>query len=360
MKSWSGFYAVICICVCALSAQTARAQSVPTDLLDVSLEALLSAPVIDDGDRHGEEGEKWHLSYSFQLSHHEGYYQDSDKLDSSALLWNPKEGPRGSEEFLAITPEITQDVHALSLGYELDGSNTLTAIVPWIHQTTEHKTIIPGFTEFSIDTKNLGDINLLWDRVFHRSLDSHWLSTLGISMPTGSIDETGPTPQGPGSAVPYTMQTGSGTWDIPFSLTYVKQGGGYRWGLGGKGLYRVGENDNGYTLGNRLGGSLWALMTDLQHVEPGLKLNWEWQDRIDGADRHLPRPDSEGRYPTPVVDPSRYGGHRIDLGVFARVFFDARRRYHGDLEFSKPIYQDLNGPQVATRYRLGIRLGMEF
>ena len=47
--------------------------------------------------------------------------------------------------------------------------------------------------------------------------------TGGLSFPTGSIDEKGDTPRGKGTQVPYTMQIGSGTYDLQPALVYLGQ-----------------------------------------------------------------------------------------------------------------------------------------
>ena len=45
-----------------------------------------------------------------------------------------------------------------------------------------------------------------------------------------SIDEKGDTPRGRGTQVPYTMQLGSGTWDLDAGVAYAGTTGRWHWG----------------------------------------------------------------------------------------------------------------------------------
>ena len=57
--------------------------------------------------------------------------------------------------------------------------------------------------------------------------NSSILVNLGFSLPTGSIDEKGRTPKDANvdTQLPYTMQLGSGTYDIKPSIVYFRSCG---------------------------------------------------------------------------------------------------------------------------------------
>ena len=71
--------------------------------------------------------------------------------------------------------------------------------------------------------------------------------SLGLSAPTGSIDE-----KSGWKIVGYGMQLGSGTWDFHPAITYLGQTENYSYGAQLGGILRIGDNDQGYTLGNRV------------------------------------------------------------------------------------------------------------
>ena len=49
------------------------AQTVPTDLLDLSIEELFDANVVSEADRT-ERQNRWHLSYTYAISEYDEYY----------------------------------------------------------------------------------------------------------------------------------------------------------------------------------------------------------------------------------------------------------------------------------------------
>ena len=54
------------------------------------------------------------------------------------------------------------------------------------------------------------------------------------------------------------MQLGSGTFDFTPGLTYVQTFSDWSWGTQGKYTLRISDNDNGYTLGDKLAVTAWV------------------------------------------------------------------------------------------------------
>jgi hypothetical protein len=334
------------------------AQSVPTDLLDVSIEDLLQANVISDFDETAR-AKRWSFAYSYQASVFRDYYIDDSKVSGPGLIWDKAPGPKPVDQYLAITPEIIQEVHGLFLAYDWDDTYTLRFIAPLISQTTDHNTVIPGFSRFDTETHGLGDLQIGVDTTLARTVNSQIRLGVGLSLPTGSVDERGNTPQGENKPLPYTMQMGSGTFDVPVNLHYAKSESRYRWGGGVSGVYRIGENEQGYRLGHRFGLDAWAHLTNFSGFEPGIRLGYHYQGQIEGQDKRFNVPDAFGGYPTPVLDPDTYGGETIDLAVFVRLpIWDSK--VFMDAEYTKPIYLNLNGPQVATSYHFALTFSTAF
>jgi hypothetical protein len=75
---------------------------------------------------------------------------------------------------------------------------------------------------------------------------------VGVSLPTGDIDQKGDTPAGANQKLPYPMQLGSGTWDFLPDITYTGHSSGWSWGSQELATIRLGENSNNHTLGDRL------------------------------------------------------------------------------------------------------------
>lgn len=105
----------------------------------------------------------------------------------------------------------------------------------------------PDFKEFIISSEGVGDVSLSVSRPLWRAESRHIMGNLGLSLPTGSIDEIGPTPRVPGTdtRLPFTMQIGSGTFDLAPSLSIVGSGEPLAWGGELRAKVRLGENDLG-------------------------------------------------------------------------------------------------------------------
>ena len=338
---------------------TAQAQTVPSELLDMSIEDLLQLEIVSDEESGGTQSNRWQLAYTYQMAQFKDYRIGTDRYDALNFLWQPAQGPRGATDYLAVTPEITQEVHALSLSYALSSKTFVTGQIPWVKQDTDHIAVIPGWPVFTVHSEAVGDANLSVNHQFANNIDSAWSLQAGISLPTGSIEERAATPRGPNKVLPYTMQMGSGTWDFEGGVMYLNEQPQFHWGFDANITVRTGRNDRDYRLGNKADVNLWAYLTRWHSVQPGVKLALHSRGAITGADPSLPGADAAGRYPTAVVNPDNYGGDQIDAVFFLRLQPQASAWYL-DARYTAPVYQNLNGPQVSLQSSFGLSMGYSF
>jgi hypothetical protein len=182
---------------------------------------------------------------------------------------------------------------------------------------------------------------------------------VGVSVPTGSIDEEGDTPRAPGDQqLPYTMQLGSGTWDIPLLLSFRKYGAQWDWGVNADFTWRTGKNDRDYRLGHKAGVAGWVQWKGFTAFSPGMRLHYRWRGTIAGQDATLLVPNPTFPYPAPVTNPGAFGGEQIDLTAFVR--FPFANGWYTEASYSQPIYLDLNGPQSSEKYHFSIEIGTSF
>jgi hypothetical protein len=111
---------------------------------------------------------------------------------------------------------------------------------------------------------------------------------------------------------------------------------------------RFGRNGSGYRLGNEYGLMAWLGYALTDWFAPSLRINGRIWGNVHGADPEIdPTIDAEG-------DPHRQGGRRIDL-LFGTNFFVPTGIFKGTrvtIEAGLPIYEDLDGPQLSTRWLL--------
>jgi hypothetical protein len=198
-------------------------------------------------------------------------------------------------------------------------------------------------------TSGWGDTNVsaifrLWHKNHHTLL-----GTLGVNIPTGSVDE-------PGIESRYThymMQLGSGTWDLTPSLTYSGHAGSFFWGAQYLAAIRMEEdNKSGYRLGNVHQGSVWAgvQLTDWVSLTGRALYRHEGFIRSHYNDSHS--------HASPPDRQINYGGDTLDLGVGVnfRVFKKARL----GVEALFPVYQNLNGFQLDRDFTIAAGLQYTF
>jgi hypothetical protein len=349
------FLCIIIIMVCP----RVNAQSVPADLLDLSIDELLSADVRGSDGSFTRPIRPWSFTYRYDESRFKDYLDGSNRIPVGDVLFSPGEEPRTDKNFPVVPTDITQEVHSVIVSYDFKSNLSVSMAIPYIRQSTDHISIVPGYSEFNISSDGIGDIALLGNYKFSQSITGRWQAGLGVSLPTGSIDEKGDTPRAPGKQqLPYTMQLGSGTYDIPFYVSYLGHQALFNWGADLSGKIRLGDNDRDYHLGNTMSALAWLRLTTLSWVQPSVKLSYRYWADIHGEDTSLSVPGPYP-YPAPVVDPSLFGGDQVNLSVGLRVPVFSPHRYI-DLEFSKPVYQSLNGPQSSEDYRFSIAFSLAF
>lgn len=178
--------------------------------------------------------------------------------------------------------------------------------------------------------------------------------TLGMSLPTGSIDERGPMgAAGSGDfRYPYGMQLGSGTYDVILGVDFEQSRGKLVWGAGYEYTLRTGTNDNDYTLGDKSVLDGWARWHFNGTLTGRAGVQLRQVGKISGADPQLIPSMS------PAADADNYGGRRIDVGVALK--YETPQMTSVGAEFTLPVYQDLFGPQMKLERIVALKFGFMF
>ena len=316
---------------------------------------------------HGAGG--FMFEYKFMRMEMKGLLNGTDSVSSesiSAALMNmggPPTRVNGADYMMSPT-KMTMDMHMFMAMYGIDDKISIMGMLHYLNNEMDmvmHMQMPSGMPMGdmfgSMDTSGWGDSRI--DVMYQ--VNDELTTSLGWSIPTGSIDEkitmvmngtnisTGaammPVVNGPMQA-PYSMQLGSGTYDLVPAVTYNKSLG--IWNVGGQAtyIYRIGENDNDYTLGDQLEVTAWGTYSvNSSFALSGRISILDW-DKIDGQD-----PDINPMM-APTSDPDASGGTRVDLsfGVSGHI-----NKYHMlSAEVGVPVHQDLNGPQLETDILYGI------
>jgi hypothetical protein len=261
-------------------------------------------------------------------------------------------GLPGQPPTLRVVPtEMSTDMHMFGAMYAPADRVTLMAMIPYLRRSMDHVTFAGPTGTTRRGTFTTESSGFAWESGGHRIHVN-----AGLSLPTGSIDEEddvlAPTGARPTLRLPYPMQLGSGTFDLMPGVTYKGRSGSFGWGAQYLATIRLGDNDEGYSLGDIHHATGWASYSWQPAVSASFRLTGRTQDSIDGIDPRIVAP-------VQTANPAFQGGDRVDLG-FGLNFSGqsgAMQGLRAAIEFGLPVHQDLNGPQMEADWSLtaGVR-----
>ncbi len=329
------------------------------NLFIASLALTLSHAAIADEHNHHQHGEDSHSGHHHASVeapiglmgahlHEEGDWMFSYRYGRMAMEQNRSgTGNVSDADVLAsfpVTPtDMEMEMHMFGAMYGVSDDLTLMAMIPYTFRSMNHVTRTGA--RFRTNTEGFGDARLgalisLWED-HGQSLHLN----AGLSLPTGSIDETGRTPLGV-VRLPFPMQLGSGTFDFTPSLTYLYESG--NWGLGSQLnlTARLGRNSENYSLGNEIGLSGWTGYRFNDLVSATVRLDGRDWGNIDGADSQI----NPAIVPTARTD--LRGGTRVDALIGLDLTIPKAEGQRFAIEVGAPIYEKLDGPQLSSDWRL--------
>lgn len=328
----------------ALADSPAPSLTKPQDLTGLSLEELLH----EDITPINVLGSHTHLQGGLMLGYRYMYMD----------MGHNQEGTRdvSDQEVLQRYPVVhtsmTMEMHMAELMYAPADWVTLMAMVPFKQNTMEHLTRT-GERPVA-KTSGLGDVGFMG--LFNLLGDAHGkgqrlVLNAGFTAPTGSIDEG----EG-GQREEYSLQLGSGTFDLEPGLTYLGESESWSWGAQVMGVVRLGQNDHDYRLGDAYRVSAWAQYKVADWFGPSVRFDWRAWDDIHGADPEL----NPAR--NPAFDANLQSGERLDF-LAGVNFYMPKGLLKGarlSVEGGVPVYQSLAGPNLAVDWLLTVGVSYTF
>jgi len=269
------------------------------------------------------------FSYRFMRMNMDGNLSGSSSISTEEIL----------EQFMVTPTQMDMEMQMAGMMYAITDRLTLSSMISYVESRMDHQTRMGG--RFTTASSGLSDLQLAGLLDVYSSENHQLIINNGVSLPTGSIDQTDSTPMAEEAILPYPMQLGSGTVDLKPGLTFLSQSERWSTGLQGIGTIRLGRNSADYSLGDRFDSNLWAGYLVTENISLALRTGWKIWGNIDGEDSRL------NPAVVPTADPSLRGGRKVDVGIGANVilpFKSSNVRLAG--EFSIPLYQNLNGPQL--------------
>ena len=272
------------------------------------------------------------VSYRYMTMDMKGLLDGSDDVTAASQLGM-------SPKFMMVPTEMTMDMHMFGAMHAISDQWTLMCMLNYLDN---EMTMINRMDVTSkMETSGISDLKLagLYDLARWEDGRRAHLS-LGLSAPTGSIDE-----KSGGNTVGYGMQLGSGTWDFHPAITYLGQTENYSYGAQLGGILRIGDNDQGYTLGNRVEATLWGARKLTDSLSASLKLDYSSQEEVDGSHKGI---SNMQKMMTPAKNPDHQGRDLTSLGLGLNYYFQsgALKGHRIAAEWETPLDQKVNGVQL--------------
>jgi len=294
---------------------------------------------------HGGHGAGMLMAdYVYESMYMKDYLDTTDKVTPEELVDNT-----GAYRYGMTGTDMTMDMHMFMLMYH---TRTYMVMLMLHYMSMEMGMLTDDGTRSTMKTSGIADTILTFQQTWQYNIGY----TVGISIPTGSIDEHGLMTHSAtlteDTKYPYAMQLGSGTYDLIFGLDYQNTRGDMTWGVDWQYTLRTGTNDNDYTLGDKSIVDGWIGISHTSTVSSKLKMKWIEVGQIDGADPEL--------IPTmsPAANADNYGGRRLD--AVAEIKYENDQMTSLGAELAVPVYQNLFGPQMATQWIVGLKFGYMF
>ncbi len=326
------------------------------------------APIGVMGDHLMEEG-KWMISYRLMNMHMDGMRSGTDDLtpEQVAVMPNALAGetmrmgylPDGSPRIMTVPPtyrvvplEMDMRMHMLGTMYGI--SDDVTAMVMFNYVEKEMTSVtyqgMAGTTEvgeYTGKTSGIGDTKVSALIRLGNSDTHHFHLNAGISLPTGSITESGNVLAPFGEVVDidrlgYNMQLGSGTVDLVPGFTYTARKSDTSWGAQALATLRLYDNEEDYRLGNMFEGSAWVARQWQQWVSTSARMSVKSEGGIKGRDMVI----TGG---SPVFDPANSGRDEVNLllGVNLLGTDGWVKNQRLAFEVGAPIYESVDGVQMS-------------
>ena len=299
------------------------------------------APIGVMGDHIHKKGE-FMMSYRYMGMKMEDNRTGSDDISTSAVL----------QTYMIAPTSMEMTMHMLGGMYAISDRVTLMAMLNYQESSMDHLTRM-GAT-FTTESSSFGDVKLstLYGLLNKNKSTLHL--TTGISLPLGSITQRDATPMGDNQKLPYPMQIGSGTFDFLPGLTFQNQADRISWGAQLTGNIRLGENGEGYRLGNSAKITSWASYKLCDWASFSARLVGKTMGDISGMD------DDLNPMIVQTADPENHGGSILDsvYGMNLYIRDGLLKGHRIGLEYQLPLYQNLNGPQLSVES--GMTIGWQY
>jgi hypothetical protein len=289
--------------------------------------------------------QEWMLSYKYMNMRMQDLISGTHKVTNKDV----------SANYHMLPDNMRMDMHMLMGMYGVSNRLTLMGMLNYnvikmnmsISTASSHRHTLGSDTTMTthfMQTAGLGDFigSIIYNLM--KLPNDQLLLSAGLSLPLGSISVKGASTDAmyPNRNYPYSMQLGSGTFDVLPCVNYLHEKAKWTSSIQMAGIIRIGYNSMGYKLGNEIILNTWFAYQWHSLLSSSVRLQGSWVDKIKGYDSTL----YASNEPAAKVD--NYGGKKINVALGSVIQFKKGflRGHRLAIESMLPIYQNFNGIQM--------------
>ena len=309
-----------------------------SDIYDISLEDMLQQSMNKAfilGLPHPHSKGEYMLSYQFMTMGAAKIHDRTKEISLADVLDNYQQTPTG----------MTTYEHMFMGMYAPSDRVTLMLSGKFLNNSMDMKTntVSMSGNTFTDKSKGFGDINFLSSFLLLNHEAHNLLINAGVSLPTGSV-----TLKNDMGRLPYSMQTGTGTFDPSFSLTYLGSTMKWSWGADLGTTLRLYNNSEGYRTGSLYQFSVGGAYQWLRWFSTSAKIQGFVQQKYSGFDKNLDASIS------PIYN-AQYTGSKTanaTIGAYFRVPDGFFKNNTFSVDYKQNVYENMNGTQLAPDKQL--------
>lgn len=300
---------------------------------------------------HSHPKGTWMFSYRYMNMMMKDNLSGTEKVSDDIVFQN----------YIMSPQNMNMDMHMLMVMYGVTNRFSLMLMCNY-NVLSMNMNMLPGTMQMNMNGMTMSDMNAtsmktktsgfgdtrLYAMYSLINKQKHKLIlSAGLNIPTGSIEIKGKdNDMYANQRLPYMMQLGSGTFDIMPGVTYLFSKKSFLFGSQVTGTFRPGYNSVGYAYGNDVTVNAWLGYRFLPWLSISARGEAYAADRIYGRDTKL------FTIIEPDAKPKNYGGKKVSAYGGLNIYLKKIANSKLSFEYGLPIYQNLNGPQLATHYML--------
>jgi len=290
------------------------------------------------------------VSFRYMSMNMDGNKSGTDVINDSDIYNN----------FLVAPQNMTMDMYMIGLMYAPSDKLTLMAMQN-ISKKNMNLTaqMMMGdmimLRDFSTKSSGFGDLKLgaLYGIYTNDKTSLHLNGNLNI--PIGDIENRDDTPMMDDVKLPYTMQLGSGTFDVTLGATLKGNCINTSYGTQFLSTFRTGENSEGYRFGNLYQLNIWGAYKLSSNFSLSGRILGVSEGKLKGMDNDL----------DPMVvttaNTNNYGSDKIKTYIGVNIAFpqpSSLKDFRFGCEAGAPIYENYNGIQMNEN--LSLNFGVKY